>query len=148
YCEKQPQEFGHRSAGKLFLVSNSLNVYTEQRQPGVDFASRPTTLTGSYKYEPDVNDPDEKGLVTVELRSGNKTIGSGRLELGSQGAYTSFEVPITYTDLSLRANSLRIEFSSSNRTDETRIITTNYCNKQECVSRGAALTVDNLKFTY
>lgn len=146
YCSNVPT-VANRSAGKLFLGSYGFNGSTETLNQGVDFTSRPESLTGDYKYVCDSQDTSETGVVTVEILSGNEVIASGTQNLGAVGDYTRFTVPLAYKVIDRKATSLRIMFCSSNR-DESSIMTTNYCNKLECCSRGASLTVDNLKFIY
>lgn len=146
YCSKQPS-ISRRSAGMLFLGSYSYDGTKETMNQGVDFGSRPLALTGQFKYVRDAGDANENGVVTIELLAGNNVIGSASLELPATDSFTTFTLPVKYAIKDKKATSLRILFSSSNRA-ESAIKTTNYCNKLECVSRGAALTIDNLKFTY
>lgn len=147
YCANIP-EIANRSAGKLFLGTYAFDGVSETMVEGVSFSSRPSELTGSYMYEPDSQDPSEAGVVTVEILSGDAVIGSGSVELAEASSYTAFSVPVVYAVRNRRATSLRIMITSSNHTEEADIKTTNYCGKPECSSRGAALTIDNLKFTY
>lgn len=80
--------------------------------------------------------------------NGETVIASGQQEFVAANEYTEFSVPLNYEQYNLLATSLRIIFSSSNHTDEANIKTTNYINKDECCSRGAMLTIDNLTFSY
>lgn len=146
YCSNRPT-VANRSAGKMFLGSYSYNGSSESFNQGVSFGSRPASLSGYYKYEADDQSADEAGTVTVEILNGNDVIGRGQMELVAVGDYTLFTVPMTYGVVDRNATALRILFSSSNRPD-SEIVTTDYCNKLECCSRGSALTVDNLKFNY
>lgn len=146
YCSNRPN-VANRSAGKMFLGSYSFDGATETLNQGVSFGSRPVAITGYYKYEADSQSADEAGTVTVEILNGNDVIGRGHMELVAVGDYTLFTVPMTYGVVDRNATALRILFSSSNRPD-SEIVTTDYCNKLECCSRGSALTVDNLKFNY
>lgn len=147
YCANIPN-IANRSAGRLFLGHYSYNGARESITEGTSFTSRPAALTGSYKYEPDPNDPSEAGTVTVQLLNGTTVIGRGEAQLPAAASYTGFSVPVTYSVTNRRATSLRIMICSSNHTSEADIVTTPYCGKPECTSRGAALTIDNLKFTY
>lgn len=141
FCKNHPSSIANRSAGILRLGTAN----TE----GVSFSSRPKTLKGFYIYTPDSQDSNEKGVVSVKILSGDEVIGSGSIELGSQSSYAEFSIPIVYSSKILfdkKATSLQISITSSNKTSDIK--TTNYCNKDECCSRGAALTVDNLTFEY
>lgn len=146
YCDNIPS-VSNRSAGKLFLGSYSYNG-TETYNEGINFDTRPISLKGSYKYVNDSQDAEEKGTVTVQILNGETVIASGNTELGVMAEYAEFVVPLNYTDINLKATQLRIMISSSNHENESDIKTTNYCNKDECCSRGAMLTVDNLTFSY
>ncbi len=153
YSENVP-EIAHRSAGKLFLGSYTYSNGTEGYNEGVNFTSRPSKLTGWYMYAPDSNDTAETGVVTVTLLNGNNVIGTGTINLGVASSYTQFDIPITYSVTNKKATSLRIMISSSNhasysQSEETASIkTTNYIGRYESTPRGAALTIDNLTFTY
>lgn len=147
YCNNVPS-ISNRSAGKLFLGSYSYNNDSEVYNEGTDFASRPVALEGFYKYVNDSQDTSEKGTVTVQVLNETIVIASGELELGAVGEYTKFSVPLVYSNYELKATDLHIMISSSNHTNEADIKTTNYVNKEECCSRGAMLTIDNLTFSY
>ncbi len=147
YCSTVPS-IANRSIGRMFLGEYSFDGSSESIAEGVDFASRPMALTGVYKYENTKSDPDEKGFISVEILSGNEIIGSGSVELAAVADYTEFTIPVVYSITNLSATSLRIMIASSNHEDDASVATDNQCNKLECCSRGAALTVDNLKFNY
>ena len=147
YCSNVPS-ISNRSAGKLFLGSYSYNNGSEEYNEGIAFTTRPISLKGYYKYANDSQDASEKGEVIVQLMSGETVIASGELELGAAADYSEFKVSLTYTNENIKATELRIMFSSSNHESESDIKTTNYCNKDECCSRGAMLTIDNLTFSY
>ncbi len=132
YCENKPT-IANRSAGQLSLDT--------------DFASRPTTLNGYYKYERDRQDGTENAVVTVTVLNGSTEIGKGTKELGAAAGFTEFAVPVTYSVTNKKATALKIMITSSNRA-EGSIKTTDYLGKLEAWSYGAILTVDNLTFSY
>ena len=142
YGSQQPSAIANRTAGKMWLGVAG--------QEGAAFASRPAKLKGFYQFVADSQNPNEKGVVEIQLVSGDMVIGSARKELIACSGYNEFELPIEYLGLSelfnKKATSLRISFTSSNNPGDIK--TTNYCNKDECVSRGAMLIVDNLTFEY
>jgi hypothetical protein len=139
YYGHEVPEIANRTAGRMYLGTTA--------GEGVSFATRPTALKGYYKYVRDYNDQQEKGVVTVEVLAGSEVISSGQIELGPQDNYTEFTIPLTCNyAFNKKATSLKISISSSNKT--SGIETTNYCNKDECCSRGAMLTVDALSFEY
>ncbi|MGM9855197.1 MAG: DUF4493 domain-containing protein [Muribaculaceae bacterium] len=132
YCENKPT-IANRSAGQLSLDT--------------DFASRPTTLNGYYKYERDSQDGTENAVVTVTVLNGSTEIGKGTKELVAAAGFTEFAVPVTYSVTNKKATALKIMITSSNRA-EGSIKTTDYLGKLEAWSYGAILTVDNLTFSY
>lgn len=146
FCSNTPSSISNRSSGKLFLGSYSYNNGQEIYNEGITFTSRPKILNGYYKYSKDSQDTDEKGTVTILLMNGDTPIASGEIELDAANEYVQFSLPLTYTIFNLKATQLRIMITSSNRT--SGIKTTNYVNKDECCSRGAELTIDNLTFEY
>ncbi len=154
YYNRNVPVIANYSAGKLFLGSYSYSSGTETYDEGIEFVSRPVSLKGYYKYVQDGNDTDETGMVTVSLLNGETIIGTGSIAFNAVGDYTEFDVPITYSEASLKATELRIMITSSNhasynQADETASIkTTNYNGRYESASRGAMLTVDNLTFSY
>lgn len=148
YCNNAPSSIANRSAGKLFLGSYSYNNGMETYNEGISFTSRPCYLNGFYKYANDSQDTEEKGIISIQLLNGETVIASGEQEFVAINEYTAFSVPLNYKQNNLQATSLRIMISSSNYTDEVNIKTTNYVNKDECCSRGAMLTIDNLTFSY
>lgn len=140
FCSNKPSSIANRTAGYIYLGS--------AEEEGTDFSSRPTILKGFYKYQNDSQDTAKKGKITVEILNGSTLIGSGQIELEAAGDYTEFNVPIVYTSSIFlpKATTLKIYITSSNKTSDIK--TTDYCDKDECCSRGAALTVDNLTFEY
>lgn len=132
YCENKPT-IANRWAGQLSLDT--------------DFASRPTTLNGYYKYERDSQDGTENAVVTVTVLNGSTEIGKGTKELGAAAGFTEFAVPVTYSVTNKKATALKIMITSSNRA-EGSIKTTDYLGRLEAWSYGAILTVDNLTFSY
>lgn len=138
YCSNEPS-ISNRSRGFLKLGSDG---------NGYSFSSRPKKLKGYYMYK-DSQDSSESGLITVKLLNGTTEIATGSINLGAKDNYTSFEIPLDYKNKAAfapKATKLQIEIYSSNKTSDIK--TKNYCNKEECCSRGAALYVDDLTFEY
>ena len=154
YYNRNVPAIANRSAGKLFLGSYSYVNGIESYNEGIGFESRPLIFKGFYKYVQDGNDSSETGIVTISLLNENTVIGTASKALTSVSDYTEFEVPIVYSDYSLKATQLRIMITSSNhasynQSEETSSIkTTNYNGRYESASRGAMLTIDNLTFSY
>ena len=112
-----------------------------------DFASRPTTLNGYYKYERDGQDGTENAVVTVTVLNGSTEIGKGTKELGAAADFTAFAVPVTYSVTNKKATSLKIMITSSNRAAGS-VKVSDHLHEKEASKYGAILTVDNLTFSY
>lgn len=138
YCNNEPS-IANRTAGRMYLASGS--------NEGVNFNNRPKSLKGYYKYSQDTQDTDEKAVVLIELLNGDNIITTKTIELNPASNYTLFEIPLMdkYA-FNQVPTTLKISITSTNRSSDIK--TTNYCNKDECCSRGAQLTIDNLTFEY
>ena len=147
----------YRSAGKLFLGdysynhSNNSEVYNE----GISFVSRPTKLTGYYKYTAQGNDTHGVAIITVEHRASNGeviTLATTTKALTPTANFTAFELPLNYTNTGYKATHLRVMFASSNYASNSQayetqnIVTVDY--KSQAVSTGSELCVDNLSLIY
>lgn len=154
YYNRNSPTIAQRSAGKLFLGSYSYVDGVENYDEGITFNSRPLRLEGFYKYFQDENDTEETGMVTVTVLSNSEVIGTGSSFLTTNSDYVKFNVPINYTNSTLKASELKIMITSSNhasynQNDETNSIKTSiYNGRYESASRGAMLTIDNLTFSY
>lgn len=154
YYNRNSPTIAQRSAGKLFLGSYSYVDGVENYDEGITFNSRPLRLEGFYKYFQDENDKEETGMVTVTVLSNSEVIGTGSSFLTTNSDYVKFNVPINYTNSTLKASELKIMITSSNhasynQNDETNSIKTSiYNGRYESASRGAMLTIDNLTFSY
>lgn len=146
YFSSKIPTIANRSAGRLFLGNYSYNG-VETISEGVAFTSRPTSLSGYYRYLTDAQDNGEQGMVTVKLMHGNTVIGSGSIYLNAADNFTQFTVPIAYTTYFLKADKLCVMFVSSTRSD-SNIKTTSRAERFLQESTGATLVVDNLTFRY
>lgn len=157
YYSSNVPYISNRSAGKIFLGTYSFDQSgNETYDEGINFTSRPTSITGYYYYRQDVNDLQETGIAVIKLineSDGTATvIGEGRGELKASTSFTRFTVPISYNVRNKQATKLQLMISSScyasySQADETRKIkTTDYPEKG--VSTGAELVVDNLQLLY
>lgn len=142
FCSNKPSSIANRTAGFLYLGTST--------EEGADFVSRPVKFKGQYKYITDnAVDPSEKGKIILSILSGDIVIATETVLLEKSDAYKAFEIPLNYISdiFNKKATKLRISIYSSNRQDG-QIKTTDYCNKDECCSRGAALFIDALEFEY
>lgn len=156
YSRNIPQ-IAHRAAGKIFLgeygfdPSSGKEVYVE----GVAFASRPTSLNGSYRFIPAVNGQSDSGMVIVELLAtinGVETvIARGTKYLTVVSGYTSFTLPLEYREFGVKAERLKIMFSSSvniGSIEEESAEVITYSDPAASTSHGGCLWIDGLTFTY
>lgn len=146
YFHPTAPEIGRRAAGKLFLGSYAYNG-SESINEGIAFATRPSQLTGYYRYLRDSQDSGEYGTVTVKLMHGNTVIGQGSGNLMPADGFTTFTINIAYSTYFLKADRLCIMFTSSNRS-ASAIKTTSRAQRFLQESTGATLVVDNLSFKY
>lgn len=147
----------HRSAGKLFLGEYKFNPsdLSESYVEGLKFASRPSSLNGFYKYTPDPLNPNDNGLVSVEVISeanGFPTvIAFATMRLSATRDFIAFNLPLEYSSFGVKATKIKIMFSSSYKTgtiDEEDAGVTVTPDIPEAVYRGSVLWVDNLSFSY
>lgn len=132
YCRNTPT-LSRTTAGRLSLDA--------------DFASRPVSMAGKYKYVRDSQDGSERATVSVELLSGTTVIATGSLSLDAAGDYADFTCPLNYSRTDLKATALRVALCSSDRA-EADIKTTKYAELHRQEANGAVFTVDNLTFNY
>lgn len=128
-------------------VPSVANISAGELSLDTDFASRPTTLNGYYKYERDAQDGTENAVVTVTMLNGSTVIAEGTKELGAVADFTTFSVPVTYTVTNKKATKLKIMIKSSNRAAGS-IKVSDHLHEKEASKYGAQLTVDNLTFSY
>lgn len=150
-------KISYRAAGKLFLgrYNYSPDDNKEIYEEGIAFSSRPSALTGYYKYLPASHHPLDNGIAEVMLLNisdGRETVvASGAVSLTLSHDYTSFSVPLKYTEFGLKPNTLRIMFASSSTIgsieQETMAVTT-IDDYEAGASRGSSLWIDNLSFAY
>ena len=146
------------SAGRLFLGSYNFdfNAYTDEFNYGIDFASRPNAIKADYMYTPYNGDSFKVWVVLENVIEGVVTqIGYGELINGEavSGSYKSMNVPITYTDLSKKANRISVVFSSSagcrDIYGEENTLVKSY---MRCLDshhwEGSCLYVDNIELIY
>ncbi len=156
YNENVPN-IDHRSAGKLFLGSYSFNsaTCTETYTQGMAFSSRPYSLNGFYKYDPDPSYPEDEGYVEIELinDAGSEplTIARATQRLSATPAFVAFNLPLTYDIIGVKATRLKVLFASTVNQgdmaseDESVTVTANVPNAW---FRGSTLWIDNLSFAY
>ncbi|MDE6449219.1 MAG: PCMD domain-containing protein, partial [Muribaculaceae bacterium] len=126
------------SAGQLFL-GNWENVNPEQNaipNYGIDFASRPSSMTFWYKYavmNRNGNDNGQKGVAIIQILDGNGNIISEKTELldvnasynnlsadtdySVGGVYAEKTIPLEYPINAYKASRIVVTFKSSQLTN-------------------------------
>ena len=148
-----------KSAGELFLGSYSFNG-TESRDNGIEFASRPTSLTFDYKYIP-LNENQAEVDITV-FDASNTVISTQTTYLPASPDMVSRTVNIVNYPFNKKAAKLFVMFRSirSDADPAPNIPTGGNLNgggvagshipdnQYKALAVGSVLTVDNVKLTY
>ncbi len=147
----------YRAAGKLFLGGYSFDPVTlkEEYRDVVDWGSRPSSMSGFYKYSPSDDDPSDAGVALVEVYGtidGHRSvIASGRTYLPIANGYTAFNVPLSYECFGVKATGIKVMFASSHSigsiTEESGMIVTTP-DPVTASSIGSVLKIDNINFAY
>lgn len=110
YYNTNVPEISSKAAGELFLGTYAYNG-SEDRAEGIDFTSRPKSLTFDYSYTPYGVD---SGVVNIEvLDKQGQIISSERRILPVAGAMQNVTVAIPYKDFGRKASRIRLGFKSS-----------------------------------
>lgn len=141
------------SVGKMFLGSYSYDNGTETYNEGVEFASRPSAMTGWYTFTPDAGDTEDHGVVTVTVLNGSTVIAQGSANLATASSYTQFNVPLTYIANAPKATSVCVmvassKYASTIDSETSNVKVTTYNSRYESYQHGATLVVDDFKFIY
>ncbi len=133
----------NKSAGELFIgtADNGGNP-----SYGKNFASRPDKIRFKYKYE---SYDSEKGQFELKLLSGSTELFSAVKELPASG-WTSFELPLLYSDSTKKATEIRLVFKSSTKSKPaTRNTTIVYRNAESYTGNfGSILRIDDIELIY
>lgn len=126
-------DVSHRSAGRLWLGRYDYDGDTETVTEGEAFTSRPSSLNGFFKYQPDLNTPDDRGFVSIELvnidnENTETIVAEGYNEFETSPDYKAFSVPLQYKKLNMRPTHIRVMFVSTTKAgrnisaDEDRLV--------------------------
>lgn len=162
---------GSNAAGKLFLGDYSIQIkktsswgsstYTlesETYNQGIEFKSRPSKLTGWYKYSVCNADKTDKGLVLISIEDNqNRSISSATLELDPVSNWTKFEIDLLengYLTFGEKASILKIMISSSHNASENwveeneKIQVETKAEEEIRKFLGSELIIDDFQFEY
>ncbi len=163
YCTNTPGEAGlDKSIGELFLGSYSYDSNGEHRNDGIDFGSRPLTLTFKYRYAP-VNNEVAEAYIKV-FNSSGKEISQGILRLEASSDIKERTVILDIYDFGEKANTIQLGFKSSASTIRTPSIViptgsalneggglrndNRSANDYKAFAKGSELIIDDVRLGY
>lgn len=147
----------YRAAGKLFLGEYKYNRAdgTETYNEGITWSSRPSALSGNYKFIPASNGLAERGLAKIEVLGNvdgkEQTIASGTLTLPYSSSFSTFNIPLTYLNFGVKATRLRVMFASSANIGTIEEETLNIATVSDPLtasSTGGRLWIDDIRLIY
>lgn len=147
----------HAAAGKLFLGSYKFDAATmaETYEEGIKFTSRPSSLNGFYKYIPDKTNMTDAGIVTIEIindENGLRTVlAKASMPLRSSPDFVTFNLPIKYDVLGVKATRLCLMFATSDKIGSIADEDANVPVTPDASAArysGSTLWIDNLSFSY
>ena len=171
YYNGTAPDFQYRISGELFLGSYDFTG-TANRKDGINFASRPSSVTFDYSYVPYNNEMGDVYVAVVDA-AGN-VIASKTVNITS-ASNSSMTVTLPEYEYGRKAASLRISFRSSNGPVSTKVPSGDDLNERydadnsvlnahvsppaggsfhvpnnlyKALSTGSVLTVDNVKLNY
>lgn len=138
--------------GKLtYTGSNQYDASAETIEYGVPFTSRPASFSFDYTFAP-YNSESFKAYAVVEHRDGANVTRLAYGELESEQSvsdFTTVTIPLTYTNISLKATHAYIVFiSSTSANPKIKNVTGSGSLYRDSRFYGNVLTVDNIKFNY
>ncbi len=162
YCENAPASIASRAAGELFLGSYAFQGSAlETRIDGIDFTSRPASLSFDYSYTPYGS---EVGVALIALydNSGN-VLFTQEIELGAQANMTTRTVNINLVPFSNKVAKLVLNFKSTkgdqigvnipsgSALNEHQSLVGNHtldANSYHALATGSELIIDNVHLNY
>lgn len=147
-------------AGELFLGSYSFNG-TESRNEGINFGSRPSTVSFQYRYSP-LNSETAHVIIEVLDAAGN-VISSSSSNLGAAASNTNKTLVLPAYAFGSKASKLKIKFLSSSAAKPSVNIPsgsalndgtgamgagTKGANDYAAYAAGSVLTIDNVSVGY
>ncbi len=158
YSRNAPRSIANKGAGELFLGSYSFDG-TEHRVDGINFTSRPSSVSFSCEYEPIGN---EKGWMYVAvLDAAGNIISQGEKDIDASGEYN---VPLEYKKRGVKAAKLQVRFISAKGNNVAAPIPTDLAdvtnttslsgqdlgsgNKYKSLCVGSKLTLKSVQLNY
>lgn len=157
--------YAHISSGKEgspkkkavgMLFNGTYDANSDQPNLGIEFVSRPTSLTFQYKYAP-VNNESFTAYIVVEHRENGNVVEIARGEITSSEKKSDFSevtIPLTYNNSTLKATHIYTMFKSSTAADNDTKVLSQKGSKSAADGYsdskyvGSVLTVDEIKLNY
>jgi hypothetical protein len=146
----------NKTPGELYLGSYNTSNMTPDY--GMAFTSRPKTVSFYYKYTPNYNDSMTANVVVENRTDGVTTVlATGSFaDASSVNSYQLKTITLTYTNTSLKATHLRVEFKSGSdswsdtrKADSSRWITyPAFANLSNGEFIGSQLYIDDVTLGY
>lgn len=139
----------YKEIGKIFLGTyNYKGGNEEDIIEGIDFASRPSSLKGYYRYalNNDIKQED-KAEIIIKICHDDEVISQNSVQLGEVSEFKDFEIPLFYPIDAKKANKVCVMIKSS-ILSESEIEVSPYNNRYKSYFHGATLVVDDLEFVY
>lgn len=115
---------------------------------GHAFASRPSAVRFWYKYAP-INTENFVVRIVMKDASGNEIARSEKLDGKRSSEWASCEIPIVYSNLTNRAASIYISFTSAGGTADVKTaVTMEIAGKQQTAHIGSVLRIDDIELVY
>lgn len=163
YCENSPSnESLDKCAGELFLGSYSFDGTSETRQDGIEFSSRPSSLSFDYLYTSFNNEQAEVSIYLMD-ENGNKLAGSVEYLSNANAGTNTKTIELSNYPFGVKAAKLILGFKSTKTgvVPEINIPTgsalnegqglgnkTISANSYKAFAKGSELTIDNVKLGY
>lgn len=137
----RPSGFSDRSGS---LDTSDLNC-------GIEFGSRPASLSFAYKYEAKNSADHGEALIRVYDAAGN-VIAEGKQNISAQGSFTTMTIPLNYTT-SVKAAKIYVRFLSTNVSsaltkDGNWLNGPGWGNLSRGEYSGSTLTIDDITLNY
>lgn len=165
YCTSVPQSL-MKSTGELFLGSYPLSSSQTTRTDGIEWSTRPASLSFDYKYE-SRNGEQAEAYISI-LGDNNEVLASKTVYLDASADMKRFTVSLTGYKFGKKARSIRLGFKSTksgvepdlfiptgSELYEPEITSSNYLtrpvvsvNNYHAFAYGSKLTIDNVALGY
>ena len=117
YSRNKPVSFSGKASGELFLGTYAFTG-TESRTNGIEFTSRPTSLTFDYEYSPVSGEVGEVSVAVVD--ASGSVISETKADIAAASS-TSMTVNLPAYPFGRKASAIRLSFKSSKEVIEVPV---------------------------